>query len=281
MARIRSVKPEFWSSPNLPEDPWARLLYIAMWNWADDNGVGTANPRELLGFAFPNDEHLTVLDLRRMLVEIRRVFGVKFYEVAERPYYAIPSWEAHQKFDRRSKGKYPGPEEAESQIRWMKSEDSTESHESPSSPRSDSVAGTGEQGNRGTGISAPAARVSESEFENAWQYWPKKVERKKSLEKFRAIARRRGVDVLTADIRRFGEAYARTTDKQFVPALNVWLNGERWTDELPGTQGRPAAPEQDIRDGIRYVNGKPVIGGPNGMTPGQYDEWRDARAAHG
>lgn len=81
--------------------------------------------------------------------------------------------------------------------------------------------------------SAPAVLVTERDFEQAWQYWPKKTERKKSLEKFKTVARRRGVDVLTADIRRFGEAYASTTERQYVPALNVWLNGERWTDDLP------------------------------------------------
>lgn len=35
----------------------------------------------------------------------------------------------------------------------------------------------------------------------------------------------------------------------------------------------------DIRDGIRYVSGKPVIGGPDGMTPDQYRAWSDARSA--
>lgn len=165
MARIRSIKPEFWSSPKLPADPWSRLLYMAMWNWADDNGVGTANPRELLGFAFPNDDDITVADLRRMLVEIRRAFGVVFYEVAGRPYYSIPSWEKHQKFDRRSKGKYPPPDEAES---WLYEDEtppyqaeqstpgsnfecSTDTRGNSTSTRRDSVAGTGEQGNRGTG----------------------------------------------------------------------------------------------------------------------------------
>jgi len=155
MARIRSIKPEFWSSPGIETvDPYARLLFIAMWNWADDSGVGVANPRELLGFAFPLDEEITVADLRRMLVEIRRVFGVKFYTVAGRPYYYIPSWEKHQKFDRRSKGKYPGPDEAEDEeipANKGNSGHSTESHESTSSARRDSVAGTGEQRNRGTG----------------------------------------------------------------------------------------------------------------------------------
>lgn len=150
MARIRAIKPEFFSSPGVNSaDPNARLLFIAMWCWADDNGVGTANPRELLAFAFPLDEEITVVDLRRWLVEITRVFGVMFYSVAGRAYYSIPSWEKHQKFDRRSKGKYPGPDEADhAEIPANKGQKahSTESHESTSSQQRDSVAGTGEEG---------------------------------------------------------------------------------------------------------------------------------------
>ncbi|MFC9761680.1 hypothetical protein [Rhodococcus jostii] len=152
LARIRSIKPEFWSSPGIEQaDPWSRLLYVALWNWADDSGVGTANPRELLGFAFPLDEKLTLVDLRRMLVEIRRVFGVDFYTVAGRAYYQIPSWDKHQKFDRRSKGKYPTSDQAETWLYLGEGESDMEIRVNPTSPRRDSVAGTGEQGNRGTG----------------------------------------------------------------------------------------------------------------------------------
>ena len=122
-----------------------------MWNWADDNGTGTATPRELLGFAFPNDEQIDLVGFRRMLVEIRRVFGVEFYTVAGRPYYSIPSWEEHQKFDRRSKGKHPGPEQAETYLYLQEHPGSSDTRGKPTSTRRDSVAGTGEQGNRGTG----------------------------------------------------------------------------------------------------------------------------------
>lgn len=81
--------------------------------------------------------------------------------------------------------------------------------------------------------SSPTVRVSESDFESAWAHWPKKVERKKSLEKFKAAVKVRGLKQVTADVIRFGDAYARTTERQYTPALSVWLNGERWTDELP------------------------------------------------
>lgn len=240
MARIRAIKPEFWSSPNLPADPWTRLLYIAMWNWADDMGVGTANPRELLGFAFPNDDDITPGEIRRMLGGIRRVFGVDFYEVAGRPYYAIPNWSKHQKFDNRAKGKYPGVDQAESWLYQDITDDTAEPAVIPSRSRRDAVAGTGEQGKRGTGEigtgeerNRPSPAVLASEFDRAWSSWPKKVEKQPAFEKFKTKCRKRVPSELADDIVRFGEAYAATTDKQFVPGLAVWLNKERWTDELP------------------------------------------------
>lgn len=146
MARIRAIKPEFWSSPNLPADPWTRLLYIAMWNWADDTGVGTANEREMLGFAFPNDHQIDTAGIRRMYGGIRRDFGVKFYTVAGRPYYAIPSWREHQKFDSRGKGKHPGPELAETWLDLGFPENTAESAGLTAGTRREHGAGTGEIG---------------------------------------------------------------------------------------------------------------------------------------
>lgn len=179
MARIRSIKPEFWSSPGQQQcrDPYARLLFIAMWNWADDTGRGTVNPRELAGFAFPWDEHLSSADIRRMLGEIRRAFDVVFYEVGGRPYYLIPSWDKHQKIDKRSGARHPGPDAgtpwdpdpdphpttSADQPKQPDSADSAEpsaeSAEDPPSPRRKPGAGTGEQGNRGTGDN-PSALAS-------------------------------------------------------------------------------------------------------------------------
>ena len=159
MARIRTVKPEFWDSPGIETlDPVWRLLFIAMWNWADDTGRGKAEARELMGFVFPRDEDMTVGEFRRGLGEVRRVFGVIFYKVGGRSYYSIPSWEKHQKIDKRSGARWPGPEEGQefnpetnSLVSVGTGTNSESSAESPPSVRRDSGAGTGEQGNRGTG----------------------------------------------------------------------------------------------------------------------------------
>jgi hypothetical protein len=123
-------------------------LFIAMWNWADDHGRGTANLKELEGFAFPNDAAFTdrsgnTVHFRALVAEVADAFGVVFYTVRGRPYYEIPSWDDHQRNERRSKeSKHPSP-----QVEGAVAEIPCKRTETPHT----SGPGTGEQGNRGTG----------------------------------------------------------------------------------------------------------------------------------
>lgn len=119
MPRIRTIKPEFWSSPDVARaSAVARLAYIGMWNWADDYGRGTLNLKELEGFIFPNDDikELSVgtsENFRRVVKEVVDTFGIIIYEVHGRTYYAIPTWADHQRTERKAKSKYPAPEDGE------------------------------------------------------------------------------------------------------------------------------------------------------------------------
>ena len=48
MARIRSIKPEFWVDEKIAKLPKATaLFFIALWNFADDQGIITDDPRQL------------------------------------------------------------------------------------------------------------------------------------------------------------------------------------------------------------------------------------------
>lgn len=99
---------------------------------------------------------------------------------------------------------------------------------------------------------SPAPAALESLFDDAYSHWPKKVERKKSLDKFKIAARRIDPELLRQHIIRFGDAYAATTDPQFVPALAVWLNGERWNDELPQPR-RASGPVSNVERNLAYL----------------------------
>ncbi len=47
MARIRSIKTEFWTAEQVMEcSPIARLLFIGMWNFCDDGGNHPATINE-------------------------------------------------------------------------------------------------------------------------------------------------------------------------------------------------------------------------------------------
>ena len=105
--------------------------------------------KELEGFAFPNDDQFTdrsgnTVQFRELVAEVSECFGVLFYTVDGRPFYAIPSWDQHQRNERRAKqSKHPSP-----QVRDGVAEIPCNAAEAPNS----SGPGTGEQGNRGTDI---------------------------------------------------------------------------------------------------------------------------------
>lgn len=165
MPRIRTIKPEFWSSPDVARaSAVARLAYIGMWNWADDYGRGTLNLKELEGFIFPNDDikELSVgtsENFRRVVKEVVDTFGIIIYEVHGRTYYAIPTWADHQRTERKAKSKYPAPEDGENvSDQWSDGSSYTFLHTASEVPTQGGGSsrkpehrnrGTGEQGNRG------------------------------------------------------------------------------------------------------------------------------------
>lgn len=109
--KIRTIKPEFFTSPGIETlAPQWRLLFIGMWCMADDYGVGRAEPLLIQAEIFGRDERVTVAHVRTGLAEIERVFGVRFYRAEGRDWYAIPSWEEHQYIARRAKKRNPTPD---------------------------------------------------------------------------------------------------------------------------------------------------------------------------
>jgi hypothetical protein len=57
LARIRSIKPTFWTNEDLAElGPWHRLCFIGLWNHADREGRLEDRPRRLKAAIFPFDD---------------------------------------------------------------------------------------------------------------------------------------------------------------------------------------------------------------------------------
>src|SRR5690625_271906 len=152
MARIRTIKPEFFDSPSTAAcSPWARLLYIAMWCLADDWGVGQANMKELAAFAFPNDDQWTHKELPSLCKEIADNHEVTCNPHRGRAYHAIHGLEDHQVTQRRAKRRYPPHDDPGSapDLRFHDDPGTSERPQGTSlSMQGNSQDGTGEQGNR-------------------------------------------------------------------------------------------------------------------------------------
>jgi len=235
MARIRTIKPEFWSSPDTASaTPLARLLYIAMWNWADDYGVGTANLKELAAFAFPNDDDIGTAEIQRLCKEVAACFGTEFYTHRGRPYYCIPAWDDHQKTERRAKGRNPRPDDDETTPDQRVHGGEHHNLGTSSSTQGKSPVGTGEQGNRGTGeeeTSSPAApsMPTPPSFDAFWDEYPRRVGKQAAIKAWtKAVKHTTPAAILDGALRL---AQDPNREDQFTPHPATWLNEGRWEDD--------------------------------------------------
>lgn len=108
MARIRTVKPEFWKDEELallPRD--IRLFYIGLWNEADDEGRSRANPAYLKGALFPYDDDFNVI---RALQSLDQLNKIQLYESDKgEELLVVRHLNNHQKIDKRYPSKLPAP----------------------------------------------------------------------------------------------------------------------------------------------------------------------------
>lgn len=146
--RIRTIKPEFWRSDDIAAlDYFDRLLFIGLWSYVDDNGVGRDEERIIAAdlFALDDDPRETLARVSRGLQHLSDAGLVDRYTVEERDFLHITKWERHQKIDRPGKARYPMPKDGVTR----QNSNSRESVARVSRDCRESLApGTGEQGNR-------------------------------------------------------------------------------------------------------------------------------------
>jgi hypothetical protein len=145
--RIRSIRPEYWSSEDIAALPWdVRLVFIGLWSYVDDNGVGRDNEKLIVADLFPLEE-----DPRETLGRVSGALStlsdrglVTRYEVDGRRYLFIATWDKHQRVEKPGKTRYPRPTSG-----------SVDSPEAPPTVSGESPEtlppGEGEKGRRGEG----------------------------------------------------------------------------------------------------------------------------------
>lgn len=150
MARIRSIKPEFWTSEQIMEcAPTTRLLFIGLWNFCDDHGRHPLATKQLRALIFPSDD-FTNESVRGMIDELASNGLISIYVVDGKEYFQVTGWQ-HQKIDKPQSPKYPGPiaERSENDQRTVSTDRKGEGRGE----------GKGSAEPNGSGADAPTARI--------------------------------------------------------------------------------------------------------------------------
>lgn len=109
MARIRSIKPSFWSDERVVSlSLEARLLAICLVSMADDDGRFVATTQAIGGYGFPLDD-LPAAKLRRWLSEVEDSGLIETYMYGNRCYAWFPRYRKHQRINRPQKSALPDP----------------------------------------------------------------------------------------------------------------------------------------------------------------------------
>jgi len=252
MARIRSVKPEFCHSEaivGLPRD--VRLHFILLWTYADDFGRGKDEPRIIKGAIWPMDDDVTADMVADWQDQLHKAGRITRYEVDGRRFFVITNWMEHQKPNRRTDSKLPGPDQGIQvdavQAQCKSSADAVQmQRDCPAVVVGGDVEVEGEVvGDHRPEPCTALALVTDdlptatppnspypADFEEWWQVYPRKTGKGAAAKAYRKARRQIPSGSLLAALDLHAAAWA-TVDEQFIPHPATWLNEARYDDPAP------------------------------------------------
>jgi hypothetical protein len=216
VARIRTIKPDFCTSPSTGRlSREARLLFLLLLTDADDEGRLAGSLKRLAGCLYPDDDDVTPAKVRRWLAELGRERMVLPYSVEGGDYLWIVNFTKHQKISHPTPSRLPEPPE---EVRKL-------SGEPPDTFPPD--LGSGSR-NREQGA-APA----DPRFEEFWNVYPRRESRKEAESCWRARLREgKAPDDLIRAARNYASVKAGT-ERQFLLHPKTFLGPkERFVDFL-------------------------------------------------
>jgi hypothetical protein len=235
MARIRTIKPEFWQDEKLaPLDPIHRLVFLGLVSQADDAGRLVDNVRLLNGLLFPCTED----DCRESIEVLVRLSRVSRYtsESGQR-LLQIVNWGTHQRVVNPSQYTLPGPPLQDDATQPL-SESSLDSSETVNSPVLDPKFPTNDHLPSTNDHLPSTNKAHTEEFEDAWSIYPKREgsnPKAKALKAWKARVKG-GTDPAemiegTKRYRRFCDAKGNTGGPYVMQAATFYGPDKRWAEE--------------------------------------------------
>lgn len=235
--RIRSIKPQFWRSPDVMElNLFQRLLFIGLWNLADDEGRGVYDPASIAADLFLTEfslnPHGVITDVSNAFVEYSKQSMIAVYEVEKRRYFQILQWKKHQRVNRATTSQIP-PLTSENEETKLISEDSLNTHRGLTLGIRNKEQGIRnkekDMSEPSSDVSTPKPRAYPEEFEQWWRVYPrhKNASKRKSLDSWRKALKVIEADRLLELTRTYAENPG-VDEVRLIPHPTTWLNEHRW-----------------------------------------------------
>lgn len=228
MARIRGIKPEFWTdSVMIQLSPLARLLYIGMWNFAlCDEGHLENDPIRIKLQILPAEN----VSIEQLLDELSTSSRIVYEQVQNgETYIRIPTLKKQAGKEARWKTRCPACNSAENLVHDLE-QTPPSSPELPLSTKELEKKPLEEKGREGKRSNNLSIDKSMNEFEEWWIRYPKKQSKKPALKAFIKARKTTSLETLHEGLTRYIESVAGK-DPQFIALAGTWLNSERWNDE--------------------------------------------------
>lgn len=192
----------------------ARLMFIGMLNFSDDNGNQAYSAKRLKMQIFPADS----IDTQPLLDELLAQGVLIEYSVSGEKYIHIKGFTKHQLINRPSSSSIPKPVINEHSV-------------SPQAKITDGVDGSGKE----------RSNTAPEGFDDFWKTYPKRTAKPAALKAFRAAKINGHLGEVLLHVGKMAESDDwKKNLGQFIPNPATYLNQRRWEDEaaLPATSDR-------------------------------------------
>lgn len=260
MARIRTVKPEFWTDGVIVDlSPWARLFYIGTWNFAlCDQGHLDDDPKSLKLKILPAD-NVDAVSIVDELIAAGRIVRKTTHE--GRTYLHIPRLSDHQKTETRwnTRCAYCAAEASGEPTPNARTSPNPAEPRASSGESSETLPRKGKErkGEEGKGkehtpreasgevaaetaavadapVRAPRTSAATEAFERWWSVYPKKDAKGAARKAWAQAIKKADPAILIAAAEQYRDhPTRRNAEIRFTKNPATWLNAECWHDERP------------------------------------------------
>lgn len=214
MARIRSIKPQFFMNEDVAALPFEwRLLFVGLWTQADRDGRLLDRPQRLRAALFPYDD----LNIDQGLGRLANAGLINRYEQDGQRLIEIPKWAKHQRPHNTEPVSELPPPDRKTVPKRLDPDQELDQELDP-----DPVL-------RGTTSADVLAR-----FEEFWKAYPRHIAKDAARKVWLKLAPDQAFTAhLIAAVQRHAKSLQWQKDGgAFIPHARTWLNQKRWEDEV-------------------------------------------------